>query len=135
MSAVVLPFVSRVVNPNWMPNPDNWVWTTPEGNMQGFGHVWRNQPGLANLLWLVLDMERPPRLFDARKHDAFMLVLTYGAAHAGVLDDLVQLAELNGLSRFRSELSKRPEIAAVPRFQLAPLLLLLAERRLRHAHA
>lgn len=135
MSAQILPFVQRVVNPNWMPTPDQWVWTTPEGSTQGFGHTWRSNPGLANLLWLVLDLERPPRVFDARKHNPYMLIAIYGAAHSGTLAELVKLAELNSLARFRTELVKRPEIANVPRHQLAPLLILLAERRLRNARS
>lgn len=133
MSAQVLPFVRRVVNPNWMPNPDRWVWPTAEGAMQGFGYTWRSNVGLANLLWLVLDMETPPRCFDAHKHNAYMMIMLYGAAHNGTLAELVQLAELNGLARFRTELAKKPEMANVPRAKLAPLLLLLAERRLRNA--
>jgi hypothetical protein len=134
MMGTVLPFVRQVVNPNWMPNPDNWMWTTPENTRQGFGRTWRAQPGLANLLWLALDMNTPPRLFDARQHQLYCLLLMYGAPGVGVLRELVELAELQPLRPFVQRLKAKPAMADIPRYKLAPLLTTLAEGRLLRAH-
>lgn len=132
-SVLQFPGLRHAAAPNWMPQPENWMWYTPDGRVQGFGATWRDTVGLANLLWLALDMKTPPLHFDARFHNLYMLLLHYGAATTGTLADLVELAELNPLAQFRTKLALVPEIAMVPRLNLAPLLILLADGRL-HAH-
>lgn len=128
------PGMQQALNPAWMPLPGNWMWPTPDGQMQGFGASWRSNPGLANLLWLSLDMEKPPRLFDCRQHELYMLLFTYGQPTCGTLSRLVELAELTRLRDFPRRLETRPEIARIPRYDLAPLLITLADQRIKHAH-
>jgi hypothetical protein len=120
------PWLARVLAPNWMPEPDSWVWRRPCGMIQGFGLTWRERVGLANLQWLALDMRRPPQVpFEARNHGAYMLA--YNA-----LPELVELAEMNSLQAFHDKLAARPHLARIHGADRAPLYLLLAERRLRH---
>ena len=125
----------QAMQPNWMPNPDSWMWQRPQGGMQGFGATWRDHVGLSNLQWLALDLERPPALFDARNNNLYMLLLMYGSPTSGTLAHLVELAELNPLSVFRRKLEAQPHLADVPRHHLAPLLIHLACRRLYRANA
>lgn len=134
MDAVLqLPRMRHALAPNWMPRPDSWMWQRVDGTTQGFGATWRDHVGLCNLLWLALDMDKPPTLFDARQHHLYMLLLMYGSPAAGTLVDLVELAEFHPLPVFRQQLALLPDMAVVPRHNLAPLLLLLAERRLYRA--
>ncbi len=70
------PAVYRVINPCWMGNPDDWVWLRPDGQLQGFGIGWREDPGLANLCWLAMGMNEPPRHYDATQNALYMWVLS-----------------------------------------------------------
>lgn len=120
------PTLARVLAPNWMPEPGSWIWHRPCGMIQGFGLTWREHVGVANLQWLVLDMQRPPQgPFEARNHAAYMMAYS---APAG----LIELAEMNSLQAFHDKLAARPQLARIGGHERAPLYLLLAERRLRH---
>jgi hypothetical protein len=129
------PAVARVIHPNWFPSPDAWVWTRPAGGRQGFGTNWRQegQVGLSNLLWLVLDRQTPPALFEAASHPVYPLVL----AHCrGALEVVTNLAEIGTLEEFHRLLSGlMRNHAKVPGVDLGPLLRKLAEKRIRHANA
>jgi hypothetical protein len=134
-SVLQFPGLRHALAPNWMPHPDNWMWVRPDGVMQGFGNSWRDHVGLANLFWLALDMDQPPKLFDARQHQLYMLLLMYGSPTAGTLAQLVELAEFNPLPVFRRRLAMTPEMAMIPRHNLAPLLLMLADGRVHRENA
>jgi hypothetical protein len=71
-------FMRRIKEPAWMPDPDSWTWTGPDGRPQGFGDCWRDDPGQANLLWLALGLDRPPQVYNARANPLYMLVLLGG---------------------------------------------------------
>ena len=115
----------------WMPDPDDWVWTTPAHQPQGFGLNWRDNVGMANLLWLALDMERPPsRNYNMRYHKLCMLLVEGGhsmqLAGLSVFDQAGSLT----LAQFRN-LCYTPGPADT---QIAPLLAILANGRLAHAY-
>lgn len=122
--------LARVIQPNWMPNPDSWVWPLAEGHppSQGWGRTWRSNPGLANLLWLLLDMGRPPRFYNVRANLDYTSLI-FGAS--GALKPLVELAEVSSLERFILELKARPRLADVGYLVLSDKLIRLADRRLR----
>lgn len=65
----------KLGNPGWMPHPKDWLWTRPDGQEQGFGRMYDDMPGLCNLLWLTMELGRPPREYDAVKNPVYMLVL------------------------------------------------------------
>lgn len=120
----------------WMSYPDNWVWTTPARQPQGFGLHWRDNVGLANLLWLALDMERPPAApYNMRYHQLCMLFVVHGAKME--LDGLpiFSQAEALTLAQFRNLCLSSHFAAPAPVHNIAPLLVTLANRRLEHAHA
>lgn len=131
MSAELL-FLSQIRRHTsaWMTDPDDWVWTTPEMNPQGFGRCWRDDVGRANLLWLALNMDTPPsRPYNMRYHKLCMLLVETGSVMSlGGLPLFDQAGALT-LAQFRN-------LCAAPAANdtlIAPLLALLANRRMKHA--
>ena len=122
--------VARVIDPNWMPTPERWVWRRPDNHGQGFGAKWREHVGLSNLLWLACALENPPRVFDANKLTLYTLIVLH---HNGDLRALVELAEVNTLASFAEKLVARPTLAKVQGYSLAPQMLTLIKERMRHA--
>lgn len=117
---------------HWMQDPDDWVWTTPERQPQGFGLAWRDCIGRSNLMWLALAMEHPPsRPYDMRHHQLGMLLVTTG--HSLLLGGLPLFDQAGSLTlaQFRNLCLQ----SAPNNTSLAPLLCLLANERLTHAHA
>lgn len=99
MRALMDRQLQRTINPNWMPDPDSWNWPMEAGHppQQGWGRTWRDNPGLANLLWLVMQMDKPPALWNARTMPRYSMVVL-GAN--GALRPVVELAALNTLDQF-----------------------------------
>lgn len=123
----------RVLNPGWVPYPAQWAWERPDGQFQGIGVGWRDDPGMFNLKWLTLDMDVPPRRYDARVNPLFMRVLAEArfTTLGGV--PLPDVAALTTLRQFMVQLDEQP--LAGPLADTKPLLQLLGQRRLDHAHA
>ena len=115
----------QVVRPHWMRAPESWKWTRPDGMTQGFG-VGRDDVGLTNLLWLVLNEDAPPAVCDARTVPDYGAILLERSRVKS--DQLFQMASLRTLKGFHDFLATRTWL--VP---LEQRLLKLAERRL-HAH-
>lgn len=126
--------IHRLLHPTWHPRPQDWVWTRPDGQLQGPGLAnWRENPGMFNLSLLALDMERPPRTYDARNNSFLLGVMTF--APQTRLGDMTldEAAGMTTLPLFLRWLEEKPMTGA-----LAPqkeLFKLLAQRRLDHAHA
>lgn len=127
---------ARLASPHWMRNPRSWMWACSDGRPQGFGVLANDQPGKANLLWLSMDLDAPPRAYDA--HTNSLYVLLYREAEFSRLDGqpLADLASMLTLREFaerlptQQEMFNRPLVGAERAY---PLLKLLAERRLAHA--
>lgn len=119
----------------WMEHPDDWMWTKPSGEPQGFGLGWRYSVGHANLLWLALDMARPPdRPYDWRYHQLCVMLVVQGSKmELGGLPIFSQ-AEALTLAQFRDLCETGRFVAPAPITSIAPLLSKLATRRLEHAH-
>ncbi len=94
----------QALHPNWMPDPQKWVWHTEEGQAQGFGLAWPDNIGEANLLWLVLGMPSPPDIYDARQSPMYMGVMTMGTLPAG--QHIIEAARLNSLTEFAEFMTK-----------------------------
>lgn len=120
--------LARTINPNWFPCPDSWVWRRPDGRQQGFGLAWRDDPGMANLQWLALDMQAAPReLFDVRMRPLYLWLSLHG-------QQLTVSASLLTLGQWVREMQvtvKHPKAPLLPQLQQ---LLELAQKRLSHAH-
>ena len=119
----------------WMERPDDWVWSTPDGQPQGFGLFWRQNVGLANLLWLALDMLRPPNTpYNWRYHELCALLVIHGAQME--LDGLPLLSQVEALTvaQFRNLCETANFAAPAPVPNISKLLVLLANRRINHAH-
>lgn len=116
----------------WVDQPEEWVWPGPIGN-QGPGLHWgMGQIGIANLLWLALDMDRPPARYSARDNPLYTYLIVHAASlklDGLPLDD--QAASLT-LEQFRDRCQATGP--AQQRGDILPLLCLLANRRLNHAH-
>jgi len=69
-------------NPLWF-GPRGWTWTTPDGQVQTLENIARQLPGMANLLWLSLPLERPAE-YDARNNSVYMWVLAIGGTSHNV---------------------------------------------------
>lgn len=120
----------RLENANWMPKPREWVWVRPDGRMQGFGVLWPDQPGLANLLWLAMDMGSPPQRYDSASNTLFSLVLLHAEMaklDGGLLHDWAGVLTLR---QFHDRLPEKAGPGPNPIERTYPLLKLLAARRL-----
>jgi len=131
--AKVRALCERLGQPAWMPDPRNWVWRTSAGRLQGPGLIYGYEqgPALANLLWLALDFDHPPKVFDMSSNP--LVCLVFGHAYAARLggNALLDLAALHPLEQFAALL---PETSSGnPLEQAYPVLRLLARRRLHHA--
>lgn len=124
----------RLGHPNWMPAPETWEWRRPDGSRQGFGPYWRQDPGMANLLWLAMDLHRPPAEYDASQNTLYTLLFTHGATATLWGQPLLDMAGVLPLKEFHHRLGSAP-YAVHPVEMAYPLLYLLAERRLAHADA
>jgi hypothetical protein len=122
----------HLASPQWMPNPGAWLWTRPDGNPQGFGMLAYTSPGMANLLWLAMDMDEPPSRYDTRANPLYQMVITDAAAAKLAGQPLVDLASVLPLSAFADKLSDVPLGHGIE--QMYPLLRALAQRRLHHAN-
>ncbi len=128
MDSTLQKLLKRCARPvNWMPNPESWMWVTPVGNRQGFGATWKENPGLANLQWLLLDFDVPPVVYDARQ-SLGICTLLFAAKH---LEPYVLLAETCSLGEFRQRLQEsRLRVLHDTYPKLTQTLLDLARRRL-----
>lgn len=112
----------------WMDQPEGWVWAG-----QGPGlHFCAGQVGVANLLWLSLDMATPPASYNARDNKLYVLMLLYST---NMLIDgvpLVEHADCLTLEQFR-DLCATGKWSG-PVHSILPLIHLLANKRLNHAH-
>lgn len=129
--------------PFWMSTPAEWVWHGPSGP-QGFGlnrppspidseqvdeSTYRNF-GLTNLLWLSMDMARPPRHYDARLNSLYcMLLISAGGMLVDGLPIIEQASTLT-LRQFH-DLAATGKFSAKQGHDILPLLRLLAFRRLK----
>lgn len=134
MSAEILLFQRLNQFSAWMPEPRSWIWTTPGNQMQGPGIV-HEKPGLANLLWLSLDMDKPPQQYDARANHLYCMLATQ--AHKMELGGLALIEQADGLTlaQFRNMCNSVHFAAPAPIPDIAPVLAHLASRRLVYAHA
>jgi hypothetical protein len=116
----------------WMPDPASWAWRRPDGMVQGLAHIYADNPGLANLLWLALDMPAPPRQYNVT--DNLLAVLVLAQASRSKLNGvpLLDVAALRTLAEF-SRLLPEARIAGNELEGAYPVLRLLALRRLRDA--
>lgn len=120
-------------HPNWMARPRSWVWRRPDGMAQGFGPAWQDEPGRANLLWLSLNLVRPPADYDASKNDLYMAVLLQGRNSRLAGEPLFDQAALLSLRDFVALLERTPPSNGTQLEQMYPLLRMLAAERLRDA--
>lgn len=121
---------------SWVERPQDWVWQAPERLRQGFGPMVRDGAagvGLANLLWLSMDMETPPRFYDARTNPLYVALALYApqmVLNAWPLLD--QAADLT-LRQFHEQCNKGPLLGPKQLGTMLPLIQLLATRRLENA--
>lgn len=126
--AKVQDMCRRLANPHWMPRPKSWMWLRGDGMPQGFGTLAYDRPGLANLLWLSLDLDVPPRNYEANLNSLY--VLLFQEAEFTFVDGtaLTDIASLSTLREFIDRMPTEPGKRGLER--AFPLLRLLAERRL-----
>jgi hypothetical protein len=122
----------RLSDPHWMARPLEWFWAGPDGRPQGFAPLTYSNPGLANLLWLSLDMGSSPQCYDVNRNGLYMLLLLIG--HSAQLDGepLLDLASVLTLREFAARLPATAS-SGLGAESAYPLLKMLAERRLAHA--
>lgn len=119
----------RLANPYWMKDPASWVWKRRDGVAQGFGAA-GIEPGLANLLWLAMDLGTPPEVYEGSHNALYSAVLIYHPLAALDSAPLTDRAAVDTLQQFHDRL---PSKACAPGLEaLYPLLKELAARRLRH---
>lgn len=119
----------------WMEKPDSWRWAAPGNMVQGFGLNWRQSPGMANLLWLATDLDKPPTMYDARANEMYMLLLISGP-HTRLNDiELLDQAGSLTLRQFRNELISGTLSGPLQLVKHKPVINLLAMRRLHDAVA
>lgn len=125
---------ARLENPTWMPQPRSWVWRRPDGQAQGFGPTWFESPGRANLLWLALNLRRPPAEYDANHNDLYMAILLQGDVSKLAGEPLTDMAGLHSLRCFHALLAGEAPRNGTQLEQMYPLLKMLVGERLRDAH-
>lgn len=118
-------------NPFWMPSPRSWTWKRPDGHYQGFAGMGQDNPGIANLLWLTLDMATVPKTYNAAENSLFQYVIVHASkvkiGHIPLLD----AASFYTLREFEAMLPHTVPVTRNPLERAFPLLKLLAQRRLR----
>lgn len=120
----------RMLNPAWAKHPERWVWHCGT-RLQGIGLGWREDPGMFNLQWLSLDLDTPPREYDARANPLFMRVLLQARQTTLGGVPLPDVAAAHTLPRFLEKLDN--DVMVGPLSDTKPLLRLLGQRRLDHA--
>lgn len=123
---------ARLENPYWMAKPDDWVWVRPDGAAAGFGLIARSHPGMANLLWLAMDLATPPWEYDMDSNPMMQLLFVYGTSSRLCGQPLADLAALSTLQEFH-ELLGAVGPGSNPLEHAYPVLRMFAARRLRHA--
>jgi hypothetical protein len=122
---------ARISHPYWMHRPEAWLWARPDSRLQGFAPLMYDQPGLCNLLWLAMDQDAPPPMYDAESNSLYMMLSV--SRDATLMDyPLHDVAGLVSLREFAAALDA--ETTRIPRTTLErayPLLRLLAHGRLR----
>lgn len=124
---------AQLTDPLWMDQPERWLWRRPDGAPQGPALITQRSPGMANLMWLSLDMAQPPRDYDAIRNPLFLQIATSAGSARLAGEPLLDVAALVPLARFAAMLSQAP-LSAHALEAAYPLLRILAERRLRDAH-
>jgi hypothetical protein len=122
---------ARLENPYWMPEPASWVWDC-DGRRQGPALLITCEPGLANLLWLTLDMGTPPQTYDMSLNPVMSMLMLAGSPAKLAGEPLFDQAALHTLQEFHDLLPAEASGATLT--AIYPLLKMLAARRLRHAH-
>jgi predicted NUDIX family NTP pyrophosphohydrolase len=117
-------------SPFWMRNPRSWVWSRPsDGAPQGFGLAAHDSPGAANLLWLSMEMDRPPHSYSATENGLYTLITVQAGRALLGGEPLIDVAGILTLQQFYDRLPDWPVGSGLE--QAYPLLKLLAGRRLR----
>lgn len=135
MSAEIFMMSMKRHQSTWMDRPGDWVWESIGGQLQGFGLSWRDNVGLANLLWLAMDMEAPPKIYHMRTNVlATLLTMHGGQMKLGGLPLFDQSASLT-LAQFRNALTIQAFEAPPPCPNISPVLTTLANGRLVYANS
>lgn len=119
-------YMRRLLRPYWVDNMFAWQWEQ-NGMRVGPAILAQNSAGKANLLWLALDLQRPPtQVVDVRKN------LIYGwVVMEGHLYGLEQAAAMYTLPEFEQRLTDMIAQCSQPRAkQMMVFLQMLARRRL-----
>jgi len=130
--ADVRAMCARLSAPTWFSDPQDWRWRKPDGTVQGLHLVVEHTPGLANLLWLALDLDLPPPAYDGATNLLFMSVLTTSVASRLNGQPLLDLASVKTLQEFHDMLPTQIQGHNLERHY--PALKALARRRLDHAN-
>jgi hypothetical protein len=133
----------RDYQPFWMGAPSAWVWRGPNGP-QGLGMLPRPRDlrqahvdespyrcfGLINLLWLSMDMPRPPTHYDARQNSLYCMLLI--SAGAMLVDGMPLIEQASALTLHQfHDLAATGKFSSKQEHNILPLLKLLAFRRLK----
>lgn len=126
----VRKMVAHLEKPYWMIAPEAWWWVSPSGARQTLYSP--TEPGLSNLLWLVMDMDTPPHHYSAALNS--MMTLVFACSPAAKLGgvSILDAAAVLPLRDFYDLLVKAPR-GTNPLEETYPVLALLAKRRLNHA--
>lgn len=86
-------YLKQLTNPSWFPDPEQWVWERPDGQMQGLSAVFDANPGVFNLAALALGSV-PEDGYSLDTHDLAMWVLRSAQTFKVESSDLAELATL-----------------------------------------
>jgi len=120
----------RLGHPNWMADPTAWYWKRPDGMPQGFGLGWHAHPGLANLLWLSMDLEHPPQVYDGGTNPLYTSTIMFCGTSKLRDQALLDWTSLGSLQEFHDALPATAPAGGNSLERAYPLLKLLAKRRL-----
>ncbi len=133
--AKIRAMCAKLTHPNWMREPDTWTWCRPDGMPQGFGQHWRDEPGVANLLWLSMNRNEPPTHYDATANGLYGAVLMFGASSKLLGAPLLHMASTKTLNQFYLALQASSAHVAGNRLERAyPLLADFARQRMQNAN-
>lgn len=118
---------AHLAQPYWFRQPEAWRWSTSEGLPQTL-HV-PHSPGLTNLLWLSLDMNKPPGEYELQKNALALMLLAWGPATYFDGVSLLDAAGIMPMAKFYDRLRSEP-IKGNPLQNLYPLILALLKGRL-----
>lgn len=93
-------FQRQIITPHWVSKPENFLWGSPSGQLQGPGTIAYSQPGMFNLCWLALDKKIPAHGYDGAKN--YLLVWVLGSVHMFRIGkrSLEEIAAMSTLSEF-----------------------------------